>query len=128
MPAPGYFEIHADDIGRAMKFYETVFGWNFKSFGKSPAGEYWMIDTSVPGAMMGGLLGRPGCLAEGQGPNAFVVTINVDSVDNCVRKCLEAGATIAKPKMAIPGIGWQAYLMDTEKNIFGLHQSDSSAA
>jgi len=27
------------------------------------------------------------------------------------------------PKMAIPGIGWQAYLLDSEMNIFRLHQT-----
>jgi len=31
------------------------------------------------------------------------------------------------PKMAIPGIGWQAYLLDSEMNIFGLHQTDADA-
>jgi predicted enzyme related to lactoylglutathione lyase len=31
------------------------------------------------------------------------------------------------PKMAIPGIGWQAYLHDPEQNIIGIHQTDAGA-
>lgn len=29
--------------------------------------------------------------------------------------------------MAIPGIGWQAYCLDTEGNAFGIHQVDPDA-
>jgi predicted enzyme related to lactoylglutathione lyase len=32
------------------------------------------------------------------------------------------------PKFAIPGIGWQAYCLDTEGNLFGIHQLDPAAA
>ena len=126
MPAPGYFEIHADDLPRARKFYGELFGWQFSAFDGSDV-EYWRIDTGEPGAMMGGLLPRPGICQPGQAPNAYVVTIMVPSVEDCVEKAKARGAIIALPKWAIPGIGWQAYLIDTEKNIFGVHQSDSEA-
>ena len=55
------------------------------------------------------------------------MTLAVPSIDDYLRKATEAGAIIALPKWAIPGIGWQAYLIDTEKNIFGLHQGDPDA-
>jgi predicted enzyme related to lactoylglutathione lyase len=126
MPAPGYFEIHADDIARARKFYGEVFGWSFKKFDGSDT-EYWHIETHEPGAMRGGLLGRPGTCTPGQAPNAYVVTLGVPSIDDYLRKATAAGAIIALAKWAIPGIGWQAYLIDTEKNIFGLHQGDPNA-
>jgi predicted enzyme related to lactoylglutathione lyase len=29
--------------------------------------------------------------------------------------------------MAIPGIGWQAYVKDPDENIVGLHQPDAGA-
>lgn len=32
-----HFEIQADDLDRAQKFYEDVFGWTFKKWGKSTA-------------------------------------------------------------------------------------------
>ena len=126
MPAPAHFEIHCDDLARARKFYGEVFGWAFKQFSASPM-EYWLIDTQEPGAIMGGLLPRPGALTPFQPPNAFVVTMGVTSLDETLAKAMAAGATIAMPKMAIPGIGWQAYLHDPEHNIIGIHQTDAGA-
>jgi len=127
MPKPVHFEIHCEDVARARKFYGEVFGWSFRKYDASPAMDYWLIDTNEEGAMTGGLLPRPGSLAPMQPPNAFVTTIGVAALDDYVKKCQAAGATIAMPKMAVPGIGWQAYLIDTEKNIFGLHQMDANA-
>ena len=126
MPAPGYFEVHADDIARAKTFYGDVFGWSFTLHPGADT-EYWFIDTNEPGAMRGGLLKRPGAVQPMQAPNAYVVTLGVPSIDTAIAAATAAGAIIALPKWAIPGIGWQAYLIDTEKNIFGLHQGDPDA-
>jgi predicted enzyme related to lactoylglutathione lyase len=127
MPAPCYFEIHADDCQRAQTFYGGVFGWSFTPF-EAPDVEYYRIATGEPGAMMGGLLKRPGVVQPMQAPNAFVVTLLVESVDASVEKALAAGALVAMAKFAIKGLGWTAYLIDTEKNIFGLFQEDAAAA
>jgi predicted enzyme related to lactoylglutathione lyase len=126
MPAPGYFEVHADDIARAKTFYGEVFGWTFTKFDAADI-EYWHIDTHELGAMRGGLLKRPGVVQPMQAPNAYVVTLGVASVDDMVAKAVAAGAIVALPKWAIKGVGWQAYLIDTEKNIFGIHQGDPEA-
>lgn len=125
MPAPCYFEIHADDCQRAQKFYGDLFGWTFKPF---PADiEYYRIDTHEPGAMEGGLLKRPGQVQPFQHPSSFVVTLLVASLDETMAKAVAAGAIVAMDKFALPGIGWTAYLIDTEKNIFGLFQKDAEA-
>jgi len=89
--------------------------------------EYWLIDTKEEGGMTGGLLPRHVAFAPTPTPSAFVVTLGVTALDEYVSKCLAAGASAVMPKMAIPGIGWQAYLLDTEMNIFGLHQTDADA-
>lgn len=127
MPAPCYFEIHADDCQRAQTFYGAVFGWSFTPFA-APDVEYYRIDTNEAGAMMGGLLKRPGRVQPFQPPNAFVVTLLVSSLDEVKDKALAAGAKLAMDKFAIKGLGWTAYLIDTEKNIFGLFQEDPGAA
>ena len=126
MPAPVHFEIHADDPARARKFYGAVFGWAFRQFSGPPT-EYWLIDTREPGAMMGGLLPRPGKLGTIAPPNAFVVTMGVTSLDDTLAKALAAGAVVAMAKFAVPGIGWQVYLLDPEHNIIGIHQTDATA-
>jgi uncharacterized protein len=127
MPKPVHFEIHCGDVARARKFYGDVFGWGFTKYEASPAMEYWLIDTKEEGGMTGGLLPRHAPLTPTPTPSAFVVTIGVTSLDEYVSKCMAAGASAVMPKMAIPGIGWQAYLLDSEKNIFGLHQTDAGA-
>ena len=89
MPAPCYFEIHADDCQRAQAFYGAVFGWSFTRF-EAPDVEYYRIATNEPGAMMGGLLRRPGAVQPMQAPNAFVVTLLVPSLDAYVEKAVAA--------------------------------------
>ena len=126
MPTPCYFEIHADDCARAQKFYGGLFGWRFTPV-EAPV-EYYRIDTNEPGAIMGGLLKRQGTVQPMPGPNAFVVTLGVPSLDATLEKALAAGAQVALPKFAVKGMGWTAYLIDSEKNIFGLFQQDAAAS
>jgi predicted enzyme related to lactoylglutathione lyase len=125
MPAPCYFEIHADDCARARKFYGDVFGWHFKPFPSDV--EYYRIDTNEPGAMEGGLLKRPAPWTPTQAVNGFVVTLLVTSLDAMMEKSVAAGAMVMMGKFAVKGMGWTAYLIDTEKNVFGLFQQDATA-
>jgi predicted enzyme related to lactoylglutathione lyase len=77
--------------------------------------------------MMGGLLKRPNTVQPFQAPNAFVVTLAVKSLDATLEQALAAGGKLAMAKFPIPGFGSTAYLIDTEKNIFGLFQQDAQA-
>ncbi len=120
-----HFEIHAADPDRAINFYQSLLGWEFT---KWDVWEYWMVKTGPddqPG-INGGMVRRQGEI-DGQAVIAYVCTVNVDSVDSHVAKALELGGQIALPKMAIPGVGWLAYVKDTEGNIFGMMQDDPSA-
>ena len=63
----------------------------------------------------------------GQAVNAFVCTVQVDDLDTSLAKSTDLGATLAVPKMPIPGVGWLAYIVDTEGNILGLTQPDPAA-
>jgi len=64
----------------------------------------------------------------GDAVTAYVCTVDVPSVDDTIAKITSRGGTIELPKMAVPQIGWLAYAKDTEGNIFGVLQSDHSAA
>lgn len=57
-----------------------------------------------------------------------VFTIEIENVDKTVETAVSLGAVVALPKQAIPGMGWLAYLIDTEKNIFGVMHTDPTAA
>ncbi|MBS2020799.1 MAG: VOC family protein [Deltaproteobacteria bacterium] len=127
MPRPVHFEIHASDPARAQTFYSGLFGWEFTAWG--PPGMYWLIKTGTQGpGIDGGLVPRRG---DAPGPmaavNGFVCTVNVDSVDQTFAQALKTGGSEALPKMPIPGVGWLAYIKDTEGNILGLMQNDPGA-
>jgi predicted enzyme related to lactoylglutathione lyase len=123
-----HFEIHAENPERAVQFYQKCFGWQIKKW-DGPA-EYWTIVTGPneqPG-IDGGLLPRhgPGPV-EMQAVVSYVCTIQVASVDDTVKTVLANNGTLALPKMPIPGVGWLAYLKDTEGNIFGVMQPNAAA-
>lgn len=126
-----HFEIQADDVERAKAFYTAAFGWSFEDYGQFTGSTYWGITTG-PGdqpGINGGLLQRPAPPpGSGQGTNAFVCTVGVEDYDETERKILDAGGQVALPKMALTGMAWQGYYLDTEGNTFGIHQPDPNAA
>ena len=115
-----HFEIQADQPERAIKFYETAFGWEFSKWDGPMT--YWMIKTGtedLPG-INGGLMPRD--------PHSMNSnTIGVASLDSTSAAVEKNGGSIVVPKMAIPGVGWLMYFKDTEGNVFGAMQSDSNA-
>ena len=117
-----HFEIPADDPKRAIKFYEKVFDWQFEKW-DGPV-EYWLIMTGEEDKP-----GIDGGLARREDPTTNVEnTIDVKDLDASLAIVKNHGGEVIRPKMAVPGVGWMAYIKDTEGNIFGLMQSDEKAA
>lgn len=130
-----HFEIHADDMERAMKFYGDAFGWQFQQMGPE-FGNYVLIMTG-PGpdeiaagnvtmenvGINGGMTPRKGPRPEPGAPvNGYACIIGVANIDETMKKIEAAGGTIALPKMDVPNVGLLAYYHDTEGNIFGVIQ------
>jgi len=129
-----HFEIQADDLDRAQKFYESVFGWTFQVMGPE-FGNYRVITTGpgpdemAKGVKMeevginGGMMKRNAPLpADGQSPNAYTCIVGVDNIDAYIAKADAAGAKPQTDKMDVPGVGIVRYYKDTEGNIFGMIQ------
>ncbi|HXV13387.1 MAG TPA: VOC family protein [Candidatus Krumholzibacteria bacterium] len=116
-----HFEVPADNPERAQKFYAQALGWEFTAFGGPMP--YWLVKTGPTGApgIDGGLLKRG---APGQGP---MVIAGVASIDTSIEQVKKAGGTQVVDKMAIPGVGYAAYFLDTEGNCFGIFQDDVNA-
>jgi predicted enzyme related to lactoylglutathione lyase len=126
MPRPIHFEIHADDMDRAQAFYEAMFGWTFNSWGD---GSYRLVRTGEGPGIDGGMMRRHGPAPQGGEPvNAWVCTVDVDDLDAFVARAGANGGSVALPRMAVPGVGWLAYVKDSEGNIVGLMQADAAAA
>jgi predicted enzyme related to lactoylglutathione lyase len=125
-----HFEIPANDPERAAKFHRELFGWDIQKWASGGAGEYWMVST-VPMDAKGQPV-RPGVnggLMRRQRPDQPPVNyINVESVDEYAKKGTRLGAEQVMPKTPVKGMGWFAWLKDTEGNVFGIWQTDEKAS
>lgn len=126
MLRPVHFELYAEDLQRAKKFYETVFGWQFS---KWEGYDYWMIKTGSDSekGIDGGMLPRKGTVGENDPVIGYVNTIDVPNLDEYSEKVKAAGGINVVPKRAIPKMAYLAYFKDTEGNIFGMFESNPEA-
>ena len=118
-----HFEVPADDISRAYKFYHDVFNWKK---GEYPMGKevYHLFDSGIakdkeglttePGAIDGAVIQR-------KNEKGTVIYITVDSIDETVKKAETAGGKIMGDK-ATYDFGAYARISDSEGNIVGLFE------
>lgn len=131
MGRPIHFEIHCADLERAKKFYGDAFGWSFVDYQMLTGTPYFGVITGPDGepGINGGMLLRP---EPGGGPgapvNGAVLTFASEDYDADHDKIIAAGGTVALPRLALAGLAWQGYYLDTEGNVFGIHQPDPNAA
>jgi predicted enzyme related to lactoylglutathione lyase len=120
-----FFAINADNVPRARKFYEAVFGWSFEPWGPP---NFYVIETGKgkEGSVPGGLQERRE-LARGQKMIGFECTITVANIDQAIRAIEANGGKLAAPKAHIPTVGTVAYFFDTEGNVGGIIQQESNA-
>jgi uncharacterized protein len=121
MPRIVHFEMPADNVDRAVKFYTDVFGWKSQKYAGSPT-DYRLVitgDEKQPGI-------NGGIMARGQ-EKCVINSIDVPDVDAYIKKIKSAGGKMLTPKMPIPGVGYFAYFQDTEGNKVGVYQTDMSA-
>jgi hypothetical protein len=113
-----HFEIPADDVPRAKKFYEKAFGWKISDPHKMG---YFFVDTKKKKGeegINGGLMQRkmPG--------QPFTNYLMVGAIEAACAKVETAGGTIVMPKTEIgQQMGWIAVFKDTEGNILGFYQA-----
>jgi predicted enzyme related to lactoylglutathione lyase len=117
------FDIPVDDMRRAKKFYERVFGWEVHpipgSGGDFHAAHTVPVDENdepqVRGAINGGLFKRGT-----DGLNEVFLEVTVQSIDDCLKKIEEEGGRLVKPKAPILDIAFFAVVKDSEGNFIGL--------
>jgi uncharacterized protein len=122
MPTVQHFEIPADDVERASKFYTGVFEWKMQKFAnpEDPSKDYWFFDTKDEN----GNKGIGGGLMKRQAPEHSVTNyITVPSIDDYASKIEGAGGKVIMPKTEIPEMGFILVFLDTENNMFGLYES-----
>lgn len=109
-----HFAIQADDVERARRFYETVFGWRFEAWG--PPGFYNVItgDDDHPG-IHGALHSREEPLT-GAGARGFTCTVAVNDLTSIRDRVKASGGTITYEQIEIPSVGTLTQFLDTEGN------------
>lgn len=118
-----HFEVPADDVERAQKFYQGAFGWKMQPM---PEMSYTLVSTTetddrgmpaAPGAINGGMAARGGQIT------APVITIQVDDIDDALATVERLGGKTATGRQAVADMGFSAYFVDTEGNTVGLWQT-----
>lgn len=121
-----HFEIPAENRERAKAFYGSIFGWELQDVVMGGEGVYTLISTvpvdehqipKEPGAINGGLMDR-----SPDTPNP-VITIQVDGIDDALKKVEAGGGTTITPRTEIPNLGAFAYFRDSEGNVMGLWET-----
>jgi uncharacterized protein len=121
MPAIVHFDVPAEDTGRAKKFYEHLFGWNFTSW---PGMDFYLITTTNPD----GTPGVGGGMGKRMDPSQRMTNyFGVTSIDVAMKMVESLGGKRITGKMAVPGMGYLANCTDTEGNTFGLWEEDNGA-
>ena len=118
-----HFEVPADDLERAQRFYADAFGWQVTPL---PEMSYTMVQTgptspdgqpSEPGMINGGMMTRGGPAT------APVITIMVDDIDSALAAVEQHGGKTAVGRQAVGDMGFSAYFVDPEGNTMGLWQT-----
>ncbi len=120
-----HFAINADDLARARRFYEGVFGWKFEPWGPP---NFFLIKTGTekePG-IQGALQGRRE-LISGKPMIGYECSIGVDDVDQVAAAVRANGGRVLMERTTIVGVGHLIFFEDTEGNVAGAMQYDSGA-
>jgi predicted enzyme related to lactoylglutathione lyase len=120
-----HFAINADDVPRARRFYEKVFGWRFEAWGPP---KFFQITTGTakdPG-VRGALQGRR-ALLPGKPTLGFECTFSVADVDAVAAAVRKNGGRILMEKATIAGVGDLIFFEDTEGNVAGAMRYDPQA-
>jgi len=115
-----FFAIHADDLAKAQRFYERVFGWKFEPWG--PPG-FLLIETGDkknPGVQ--GALQKRHQLIPGQQFTGYECTIGVEDIDATEKAVLANGGKVILPKCEIPTVGHLIKIQDTDGNVVCVKQ------
>ena len=122
MPTIEHFEVPAEDMERAKKFYEELFDWKIS---KTPGVEDYL---SIATADQSGSKGLDGGIMRKKVPEHTTMNyIGVSSVDEYAQKVKKLGGKVVMDKTAVPGMGYFIVCLDTERNAFGIWETNSQA-
>lgn len=108
-----HFELYAPHPERAVRFYENVFGWKVEQ--TSDNQDVWVVQSKDNSTRSRGNIYR-----SNEEPSSEVNSIEVASIEEYAKKISQNGGKMVVSKVEVPGTGYLAYCLDTEKNLFGM--------
>lgn len=111
MPRVIHFEIAAENPEALCDFYRNVFGWDIPDSNEG----YWLVNTGTGPGINGGIMGP-------HFPQKTNAIIEVDSLDDTVRKIEQSGGKKVHGPNQIPNVGLHAYCTDPSGTMFGVLQ------
>ena len=110
-----HFDIHADDVERARRFYEKVFGWQFEAWGPP---DFYLIRTgSVDEPGIHGSVSKRNEPISNQGRISYECTISVGNLAAIKTAIVANGGKIMLDEHEIVGVGTLIRFADTEGNV-----------
>jgi uncharacterized protein len=115
-----YFEIPVQDIERAIKFYNSVFGFEFEK-NNIDGNEMAFFPQSenekgISGALAKGKTYKPSTIGT-------LIYFDTENIDQVLVKVEESGGKTLYPKTSIGELGFVAEFEDCEGNKIGIHQN-----
>ena len=109
-----HFDIAADDVERARRFYQKVFGWRFEAWGPP---DFYMIYTGPAGdGGIHGSLSKRQQPVTGGGRVGFECSVSVDDLAPIKAAIIANGSKILLDDHEIVGVGTLIHFEDTEGN------------
>ena len=110
----GFFDIPADNVARAGKFYRSILNGKIEPAKDFPFPEH-QRHTIITGKPEEGAISSGG-LCKRHGPGPILVFAEVADIDVVLANMENPGGKITLPKGGIEGVGFFAVIADTEGN------------
>ena len=117
-----HFEIPANNMQRAEKFYKDAFGWAVQPMSEM---EYTIVRTgpvdkkmmpTETGFINGGMFKR-------KAKETPILVINVASVEDSIKKIKKSGCKVVMEPAKVGDMGLYSKFIDTEGNVMGIWQN-----
>ena len=109
-----HIEIPSTNLNTTTDFYEKVFDWKFRPFGRG----YLLYNTH---SQLSIGLRKVETVSSGETTTFHIRTDNIDSI---LEKVVKQGGSVFREKTVIPAMGYYALLKDLDGNIVGLYQGN----
>jgi len=117
-----HFEIPAENLERAKKFYSENFGWKLNQLGPE-VGNYVLVHTGPTdeqGMRQDRAFINGGLMPRDPSARSPVLVIAVADADHAVEKVKKSGGRLVGEILDIPNVGRYARVEDTEGNVIGV--------